>query len=184
MTLHVGRKPWITLEVIAYLEQNLNPEWLAFEWGCGGSTVWFATVMAGVYSVENHEGWYEAVKKVVDDEQLRATLHLVPLVDDEPITNGAYGAVIEQYPGKQFGLMLIDGPVNSRLACAHHALGHMLPGGLMVLDNSGSAHNLCAAALLDAELGHRLVRSVGPVYNDEVPPPGELIVETSVWRMR
>lgn len=183
MSLRVARKPWIALGAIDYIEQHAKRESEAFEWGCGGSTVWFSQVFSHVVSVESDSAWRDLVAKVVEDEDLRAAIHYSPVVDHtvDPVANEAYAAVIEQYTDAQFGLILIDGPVNSRLACAHHALGHMLPGGLMVLDNAGSQPHLAAAALLDTVLGQRL-SFIGPVYSEE--PDTQCIVETAIWQMR
>lgn len=182
MAFHVASKPWIALGAIDYIERNLNRVWTAFEWGSGGSTVWLSQMFFHVISVESDARWYELVGKALDEADQRPTRYLSPIVDhtENVPANEAYAAVIEQYPDWQFGLILIDGPVNSRLACAHHALGHMLPGGLMVLDNAGSTPHLAAAALFDKTLGQRQ-SFVGPVYSEE--PDTQCIVETAIWHM-
>jgi len=182
MSLRVASKPWIALGAIDYIEQHADRKWSVFEWGCGGSTVWFAENFAVTISVESDGQWAALVEQALVERHLRATLHLSPVVDHtvDPMANEEYAAVIEQYPNAQFGLILIDGPVNSRLGCAHHALGHMLPGGLMVLDNAGSTPHLAAAALLDTALGQRL-SFIGPVYSEE--PDTQCIVETAIWQM-
>lgn len=182
MGFHVAKKPWIALGAIDYIEKHGDPLWSVFEWGSGGSTVWFSETFFHCISVESDAVWYDLVGKALEAADLYPTRYLSPVVDhtDDPAANEAYAAVIEQYPEWQFGLMLIDGPVNSRLACAHHALGHMLPGGLMVLDNAGSTPHLAAAALLDTTLGLR-ESFVGPVYSED--PDTECIVETAIWHM-
>jgi predicted O-methyltransferase YrrM len=182
MPFHVASKPWIALGAIDFIEHNLDRMACAFEWGSGGSTIWFSQMYFHVISVESDAGWYEDVGKALDEADLRPTRHLSPVADytDDVPANEAYAAVIEQYPDWKFGLILIDGPERSRLACAEHAIGHMLPGGLMVLDNAGSTPHLAAAALLDKTLGHRN-SFIGPVYSEV--PETQCIVETAIWHM-
>lgn len=199
MTVVIGDKPWIALEAIAYLEANIKGGWSTFEWGCGGSTLWFAQRTQEVISVETNWGWANAVLRAAAEQGIcpMPTLHVLPPVfinlkgeyhDAEHWTEGSvatpeweagYAGLIDfVYPGRKFGLIVIDGGV--RHLCARRALEHMLPGGLLVLDNSGNADTLPATHVLTEALGwgHRFV---GPAYS--ATPEGECIIETGIWRM-
>lgn len=199
VTVSVGRKPWIALPAIDFLAANIRADWTVFEWGCGGSTVWFVGLTTRVISVETNAEWAEATLKAAGEAGVSRlpTIHVVPPVfvnlageihDAAHWTEGSvatpeweqeYATVIDRfYPQWRFGLILIDGGV--RHLCAQRALTHMLPGGLLVLDNSGNADTLPATQVLVDALGwgHRFV---GPSYSET--PEGECIIETGVWRM-
>jgi hypothetical protein len=199
VTVSVGKKPWIATPAIDFLAANIQPEWMAFEWGCGGSTVWLSGLTRCVISVETSQVWADATLRAVAEGQVSRVpvIHVVPPVfvnlageihDAAHWTEGSkatpeweqeYATVIDRfYPQWRFGLILIDGGV--RHLCAQRALGHMLPGGLLVLDNSGNVDTLPATAILTEALGwgHRFV---GPSYSET--PEGECIVETGIWRM-
>lgn len=199
VTISIGKKPWIVLEAIAFLETNVKPEWETFEWGCGGSTLWFAGLTKQVTSVETNAEWAAATIQAAVERGVwpLPVIHTVPPVfvnlagrthDGTQWTEGSkatpeweneYAGLIDRfYLGQKFGLIVIDGGVRHK--CAERALKHMLPGGLMVLDNSGNADTLPATAVLVATLGHGQ-RFVGPVYAES--PEGECIVETGIWRM-
>ena len=199
VTVSVGKKPWIVLDAIAYLEANVQPEWETFEWGCGGSTLWFAGLTKQVSSVETNPEWADAVMAAAVERGVwpLPVIHTVPPVFVDragrihdatqwtedcvatPEWEDEYAGIIDRfYQDKKFGLIVIDGGVRHK--CAERALKHMLPGGLLVLDNSGNADTLPATAVLVAALGggHRFV---GPVYAES--PEGECVVETGIWRM-
>ena len=199
MTVSIGKKPWIVLDAIAYLEANVVPEWETFEWGCGGSTLWFAGLTKQVTSVETNPEWATATIQAAVERGIwpLPVIHTVPPVFVHlagerhgaaqwtagsvatPEWEQEYAGVIDRfYQDQKFGLIVIDGGVRHK--CAERALKHMLPGGLMVLDNSGNADTLPATAILVAALGHGQ-RFVGPVYAES--PEGECVVETGIWRM-
>jgi len=201
VTVSVGKKPWIVLDAIAYLEANVVPEWETFEWGCGGSTLWFAGLTKQVSSVETNPEWADAVMAAAVERAVwpLPIIHTVPVMwmdaqgvrypatrvgwneGDVPVPEweDEYSGVIDRfYQDQKFGLIVIDGGVRHK--CAERALKHMLPGGLMVLDNSGNADTLPATAILVAALGHGQ-RFVGPVYAES--PEGECVVETGIWKM-
>lgn len=64
MSIEVAEKPWLVKTAINWLET-----WMAgrplriFEWGAGGSTVWFAAHGCAVYTVEAKYEWFLAVNE-------------------------------------------------------------------------------------------------------------------------
>jgi len=122
-----GAKPWFVMAAITQLEDELLwPGWCAFEWGCGGSTLWLSQWCADVVSVEHDAEWYEQTGHELDKygignvELLRFDL------------GGPYEAAIEHY--LKFDLIMVDG--RNRAACIAHAVPHLYSGGILVLDNS------------------------------------------------
>ncbi|MBI1346072.1 hypothetical protein GC163_07265 [bacterium] len=144
------RHPWMTYRAIQWLKGTLRPEMRVFEFGSGGSTLFFAERVAQVIAVEHDPIWYQQV------QQTLSTSHLsncqVQLVPQTPATEGpqdiyvgekrvktggrfeAYAKSIDAYPDRHFDLVAVDGL--ARLACIQHAVSKIKPGGYLILDNA------------------------------------------------
>ena len=163
-TTFLGRKlleagwPWITFPAMRWLDAYLQPSMAVFEWGAGGSTVFFARRAARVVSVEYDAGWCEAVAERLRAHGLtRAELRLLP---PEPGDDGAlyrssapefsgmsfrrYVQSVLDHPDGSFDVVLVDG--RARLGCALTALPKLKPDGVLILDNSErvDAAEVCA----------------------------------------
>ena len=122
--------PLLTPAAVEYLGEVITPRFWVFEWGAGGSTVWFARHAGRVVSVEHQRGWYDKVADRLAEEGLQdaVRLHLVPL------NSRAYAGLIKVYSLGTFDLVLVDG--RARVACMTEARGMVKPGGMLVLDNA------------------------------------------------
>lgn len=152
--------PWLPYLATEYIHRFLasSISWCSiFEWGSGGSTLFFnqLTKVSHIVSVEHDKRWYSEVCKQLANQRsvlLATDYHLIPYEEGEMGPNKAnphhyksgstelgsvnfykYVNVIDQY-GK-FDLILIDGM--ARASCLCHAVGHVKPGGCIVLDNVG-----------------------------------------------
>jgi len=54
--------PWITYSAIDFLTPRINREMKVFEYGSGGSTLWWAGKVKSVVSIEYDKNWYEKIK--------------------------------------------------------------------------------------------------------------------------
>ncbi|NDY83478.1 hypothetical protein G3I67_09565 [Orrella sp. NBD-18] len=148
--------PWVPFNAMEYMETLLNKESKVFEFGIGGSTVFFSKRVGELISVEHDSEWFLRTKNVMSDvKDLKWTGYLKqPRVTEIPITgDGAdpslytttdesmsgqsfkdYVTTIDQYEDKYFDLILIDG--RSRPSCFMHALPKIKDGGYIVLDNA------------------------------------------------
>ena len=54
--------PWFSLASIEFLDRHLGPDMLVYEYGSGGSTVFFAARAGRVVSMENDTVWAERVR--------------------------------------------------------------------------------------------------------------------------
>jgi hypothetical protein len=153
--LHAGL-PWLTFPVIEWLEANLAPTMRVFEWGSGGSTVFFAQRVGSVVSVEHDADWYARVRSLLEAPGLIARCDyrycppVKPAAPDAlpydfwnctslmpPYTGWTfktYVAVIDSFDDGFFDLVLIDG--RSRLSCAYRALPKIKSGGFLLADNT------------------------------------------------
>jgi predicted O-methyltransferase YrrM len=172
----IGEKPWLVIAAIDWLESVLRPDTHLFEWGMGGSTLWFASRVKSVYSVEHDWDWYQAVARACTKRGLsNVYLHHVP---EHPGMEAEYAHVIHNADHEAFDAILIDGKNGTRGLCAAEAVKRVRPGGFVMLDNSGAEEHKDARAILDATRWSR--RSwVGLVY--AVTTSHEGTTETSVW---
>src|SRR5687768_17402765 len=72
--------PWIAWSCIRFLVQRVPPGARVFEWGAGGSTIFFAALGCSVVSVESSVRWAEDVTAALKRHGLdrRVSLDRVP----------------------------------------------------------------------------------------------------------
>jgi precorrin-6B methylase 2 len=122
--------PWMTYPFIAYLSSKLNSKQTIFEYGCGSSTLFFATKVAKVVALESNKTWYEIIKQKL----LEARIKNVELIYfDNALQDGAYEIFASKYQG-EFDLVIIDSL--KRFACATNSINAIKPGGAIILDDS------------------------------------------------
>jgi hypothetical protein len=146
--------PWMTFDAIQVLDDHLRPGMRVFEYGSGGSTLFWAKKEATVVSVEHDPLWFGSVH-----DRLKSSSAVdYRLVEPEPgvlASDGApgdplayasdderfrgsnfkrYVSQIDQFPEASFDLVSIDG--RARPSCIMHAAPKVKPGGILVLDNA------------------------------------------------
>jgi hypothetical protein len=161
--------PWTTFTAIEHLQTHLRSGMKVFEFGSGGSTLFFIRQGAVVSSVEHEKIWHERVVREL--ASLKISGHDVRFVPPEPALETQpgdpsdpevyatsdevwrkysfrnYAACIDAHAPETFDVILVDG--RARPACVRHALPRLKPGGLLVLDNSERAEYARAMALVD-----------------------------------
>lgn len=124
-------KPWLVPSAIEWLDRYLTKDMLAFEWGMGGSTLWYAQRVRILYCVDSDPEWFQ--KTVADLDQLpqccEVLTHFISLDDGNKYTD-----VINQYPSSCFDYIAVDG--RRRVECIQHAIPYLKSGGVLLLDNS------------------------------------------------
>ena len=155
--------PWLTFSALRWLEAHMDSTMRVFEWGCGGSTLYFARRVGELISVEHDPVWHAEVQRALAREARlpgRQELHLVvpetagPRGDRpsgppgsapsyrserEPGRNfHSYAALIDGFEERAFDLVLVDG--RARNACIAHAIPRVRPGGWLMLDNAEREH--------------------------------------------
>ncbi len=143
------RVPWITFRAMDWLDAYLKPEMTVFEYGAGGSTLWFANRVARVVSVEHDAGFFDVVRSMLQEQGLaNCSLELHeqapcnersrPFASFQPKYTGmcfeSYVKAIDRFPDGHFDLVLVDG--RARLACVERAARKVKAGGALVLDNT------------------------------------------------
>jgi predicted O-methyltransferase YrrM len=180
--------PWITFRAIDWLDRYLTPEMSVFEYGAGGSTLYFAKRVRSVVSVEHDEGFFKWVQEILARRALdncQLMLHTPqPCTDSsQPFASyqdkyrgqcfESYVRAIDGYPDRSFDLVLVDG--RARLACVKQAIAKLKPGGALMLDNTDRPAYAPAGRLLNGAR-HSEFPGLTP-WNLEVS-------QTSVWQLQ
>lgn len=151
-------QPWITFDAIQHLEEKVEPIHKVFEFGSGGSTLFFLKRCQVVVTVEHDAEWFILLKKLIEDKQItnwvgylvepeRGDLVESPCVSNpDHYSSGGVGdfnfrkyvSSIDSYPDEYFDIILVDG--RSRPACIKHAVPKLKKGGLIILDNADRSY--------------------------------------------
>src|SRR5215469_18206294 len=126
----------------AFLDQNISCDSVGFEWGSGGSTIWFADHCRTLISVEHSHIWHAFVLERLTSRGLsNVDYRYVPLDHDETLPTQPeyamtpqYVAEIESYPNSYFDFCLVDG--HYRQACIRACIRKIKRGGFLIVDDS------------------------------------------------
>lgn len=161
------RWPWIAFEARRFVDRLLTPGAIVFEYGSGGSTIFYAERSKWIVSVEHDTTWFDSVQAVLKEESIRNCEHrLVPPDEMEPSANDwgnptayqsadqgfkdfsffNYVIAIEDFDDGFFDVVSIDG--RARPSCVLHARDKVKSGGYLLLYNSERNYYQEAKALL------------------------------------
>lgn len=152
----IDEQPWIAFAAIDFLKRILAEDMRVFEYGSGGSTLFFARRVKEVISVEHDKGWSEKVILVMEQRGyknwqcriIEPTPSALPISGDasDPdayISSGKefgnrsfkdYVTSIDSYPDRYFDIILIDG--RARPSCFKHSLRKIKYNGWIIWDNT------------------------------------------------
>lgn len=146
--------PWITFGAIDYLDNLEFRGKTVFEFGSGGSTLYWLKRGAACISIEHDQAWYERLRPTLAD-LMQVDYRFVPpshhpnqdyfdasdpddfSSDEYPQKHQRYENYVKQidhFPDHAFYAVLIDG--RSRAACIKHAVPKVQPNGYLILDNA------------------------------------------------
>jgi hypothetical protein len=143
---------WITYGAIEFLNSRLHRAMGAFEFGAGGSTIFVASRVGHLSSIEHDGAWVREVQEAA--ARLGLANANVLHVEAPPLPAATavgdpdryvsaqcpgrsfrtYAEAIDHYPDEGFHFILIDG--RARTSCFKHALPKLAPGGIIMLDNA------------------------------------------------
>ncbi|NJK68543.1 MAG: class I SAM-dependent methyltransferase [Microcoleus sp. CSU_2_2] len=133
--------PWISYGAIDFLDGYLKPDMTVYEYGSGGSTLFFASRVAKVTSTEHQELWCDRVRaKLQASSANNVNLQLVEcdLSQTPDFENSPYAQSIRDI---EADVILIDGledwsKYNLRPICFAIAQTRIKKGGIIILDDS------------------------------------------------
>ncbi|GMU96491.1 FkbM family methyltransferase [Ignavibacterium album] len=118
--------PWFTYPAIEFIKDRLNKDMIAFEYGCGNSTLFFAERINKIISVETNYDWYNNIKS-----NLKSNCNLI--FYDSNLATYKYHESIKQSASK-FDLIIVD--AIERNEVIKFAVEYLNKGGVIILDNS------------------------------------------------
>ncbi|MEN9573053.1 MAG: hypothetical protein RL514_908 [Verrucomicrobiota bacterium] len=131
--------PWFAQSAIEFLEGHVTKAMHVFEYGSGGSTVFFARRAATVLSTEDNEDWLQLVQQAVAQEKLsNVRLHHHPY-DFHHADDFAQSAYLRSLPDAPMDIIVVDGMEEAtpvRPQCFRHAETRIKPGGIIIVDDS------------------------------------------------
>jgi hypothetical protein len=134
--------PWITYPAIEFLKQMDLRDKTVFEYGCGGSTIFWGRIAGRVDSVEDNGDFVQIIRPL-----LPANCTLSHELDVEEYIHAP------RHRGP-YDIIVIDG--HSRVRCSEVAPRYLKEGGLIILDNSDwffdASANLRNADLIEVDM--------------------------------
>lgn len=150
-TCWANRVPSFDPGVTEILEGALNDKARVFEFGTGGSTIWFAKRVAKLVSVEYNPDWFKVLKQGFKEDfggvPANVTLLLKSGFSDSrwllsQTTKQQVGREfvdsISEFPNSYFDLVVVDG--RARMACMAKSKPKVKLGGVILLDDSQREH--------------------------------------------
>lgn len=148
------KQPWLVFDVIDFLNSLPLEGKRVFEYGSGGSTLFWLNHGAECISIEHNQDWYKLMHPLfegMDKIDYRLVLP-EPAIDKEAsdiadpnlylsednnllgLNLKNYVCQIDSFPDYFFDIVLIDG--RARPACIMHSVTKVKIGGMLILDNS------------------------------------------------
>lgn len=191
------RSAWLTFPALDQLDRWARPDHRVFEYGGGGSTLFWCDRVGEVITVEHDAGWFKALEeRMAHEHRARWTGHaipaevgaLVPFPDPAVpehfasadlasigMNYHAYVSSILQYPDEHFDAILVDG--RARTSCIRLSVPKLKRDGLLILDNAERTYytdrNQDVLAAFSVELA-----GMAPVIYNRDPS------ETRIYRKR
>lgn len=166
------RVPWITFGCYRHLERTLKAGARVFEYGAGGSTLFFLDRGCTVTTVEHDAAWLDRVRDQIRPGAPWTFHHVSPCPATEqdrdylswfPRYRGLsfrpYVHVLDDYPPGSFDVIMVDG--RARGPCLALASRLVAADGLLVLDNSERQRYAAAIAAVERD-GWRASHFHGP----------------------
>lgn len=145
--------PWIPFEATQFLDGVLTKEMKVFEWGSGGSTLFYAQRVKKIISIEHNPEWYYRIFGLLKNGKHSNCEYFLkemgPASPDIPeeyrlagrkmlgLDTREYVQVIDKYPDEYFDLVVVDG--RQRPVCFKHALPKVRRGGYLLVDDMSEA---------------------------------------------
>jgi|Laugrespbdmm15dd_1035085.scaffolds.fasta_scaffold56315_2 hypothetical protein len=127
MSETIPQMPWLSDKHVEDILKHIHGNEIAFEYGCGGSTMFFSKFFKKYVSVEHHKPWYDKMKPHVPENvvlNLREAVGVVipPFGPGIPEAQQDYINAINETPDI-YSFIFIDG--RCRVECAKAAMKNM-----------------------------------------------------------
>lgn len=180
-------KPWVTYRAVDFMEKVIGKDSLVFEYGSGGSTLYFAQKAKHLTSIEHHKEWYKIVDDVINQRNIvnceyilrepepRSGHEYFRSTTDTKMAFKKYVTSINKFEDNHFDFVSVDG--RARVQCVLEAIPKIKNGGYLMLDNSDRKDYFEAEMIL-RRMGSIEHRFFGLVGYDPV------LAQTTIWQIR
>lgn len=126
--LHIKTLPWLTIDSIEIIEGFLkeHDDAKVLEFGCGGSTVWFAKRTNNLTTVEHDKNWFYFINNALIEDEFCNSVNFI-------LHSRPYVSVVNDFAKEYFDLVLVDG--RERPQCAKEVIPYIKSGGMLILDD-------------------------------------------------
>src|SRR6266851_3560212 len=98
--------PWFTFAAIDFLDEWVKPHHTVFEYGCGGSTVFFAERAQAVVCIEHNDRWRTRVLQRLATLGLgNVLIGIEPAGRNPPLASSAYCRALD----RSYDIVVVDG---------------------------------------------------------------------------
>lgn len=118
--------PWISYPCLDFISERIVKDFIVFEYGSGGSSLWWSKRVTSIVSCEHDPIWYEKLFSSGIPENMQLIY--------EPLSeNGPYAQKIKQIQ-LAFDIIVIDG--RDRVNCMKHSADCAKESAVIIVDNS------------------------------------------------
>jgi predicted O-methyltransferase YrrM len=154
--------PWFSYGAIDFLRSFLQSEMSVFEYGSGGSTLFFARAAGSVVCTENDARWLEKVDQRLREKRIGNVIMQHREFNVAAPENFEQSSYLHSIPTADFDVIVVDGAeerVPVRPTCFYHAENFVRTGGVIVVDDSWRYPQLRQKNRAER---YRIFQSVGP----------------------
>ena len=192
----IDQQPWITFPSIDFLKLHLNSDSRVFEYGGGGSTLFFINRVKEVVTIEHDPEWFSRLHQILVNssannwsgnlilpetkmagENLDASDPNDYYTTDSNFLNNIfklYASFIDRYPDEYFDLVLVDG--RARSSCIIHSLKKIKRHGYLIIDNSDRKYYF-------EKTNNLITKRFKLIYNHKSPSPyANFFTQTGIWQ--
>ncbi len=136
--------PWYTFDAIDFLQKNLTENHIIFEFGCGASTLFFASKVKKVISLESNRRWFEIITSRLKnsgdfllEKNYFSNKNCEIFLNEEALNQDEYQNFAQNYSQKnnlKFDFLIVDSL--KRFECAKKSFEAVKNDGYLILDDS------------------------------------------------
>lgn len=117
--------PWVTYSFISFIEGRLTKAMTLFEYGSGNSTLYYASKVKEVYTIEHDQNWYNDLKGKMPENVI---------IKYKELEYGGDYCKAASTLNMQFDIIIVDG--RDRVNCLISSIDYLSNTGVFVLDDS------------------------------------------------
>jgi len=150
------KSPWICFSAVKFLKDIVRKDMRVFEYGSGGSTLFWTFNVQEIVSVEHDTSWYSIMKNQFGEQGVENLRYILAepaddgafnkknfedpdhYISSDPVYKGKnfeqYAKTIDSYPDDYFDIVVVDG--RARPSCIKHGIPKLKKNGWLIIDNS------------------------------------------------